>query len=188
MTKLERYADRTLARWQKDILEALDPKNDHAYMTKAEDVKRCKEQAREFRDTTINSQAVMLSHEMDDIKEKRDKLIEAVKVIINQAKQANAIVDREPLEREMAFARSLVNQLSDELTQARKRLVKHPRPKDEYFQYEVWFSAHHIHHMRAALTAYKPRGKNQKIMNERLLRRLRFAELLWKTDEELDNE
>ncbi len=70
---------------------------------------------------------------------------------------------KDELEREMAFARSLVNQLIDEITEQRKRLVKHPRPKDQYFEYEVWFNKHHIDHLRDALNAYKPRGKKQKL-------------------------
>lgn len=183
-----KFADRTLMSWQRKLLDALHHTNDHEFMCKAEQINEQREKARVSRDIEHNRQAMALSNDMDHIKEKRDTLSKAVKVIINQAKMANVKVDREPLEREMAFARSLVNQLIDEITEQRKRLVKHPRPKDQYFEYEVWFNKHHIDHLRAALNAYKPRGKNQKLTNERILRRLRFTELLWKPDEEMDNE
>ena len=183
-----KFANRTLMSWQRKLLDALHHTNDHAYMSKAQEIEDAKKQARKTHDTQYNYKAMELSHDMDAIKERCDRERDALKVIINQAKMANVQIDREPLEREMAFARNLVNQLSDELTQARKRLVKHHRPKDEYFQYEIWFCADHIKHMREALLAFKPRGKKQTLTNERMLRRLRFAELLWKTDEELDND
>jgi len=95
---------------------------------------------------------------------------------------------KDELEREMAFARSLVNQLIDEITEQRKRLVKPPRPKDSHFEYEIWFTQRHVDHMRAALENYKPRGRLQKHRNDLLLRKLHFAEQLWKHDEEMDNE
>jgi hypothetical protein len=185
---LEKFADRTLMSWQRKLLDALHHTNDHEFMRKAEQINEQREKARVSRDIEHNRQAMALSNDMDHIKEKRDTLSKAVKVIINQAKMANVKVDREPLEREMAFARSLVNQLIDEITEQRKRLVKPPRPKNSDFEYEIWFTQRHVDHMRAALENYKPRGRLQKHRNDLLLRKLHFAEQLWKHDEEMDNE
>lgn len=98
------------------------------------------------------------------------------------------MTERDTLDREIAFARTLVGQLVDELREQRQRLIKVPRPKTRGFEYDLWLTQDHLDHLRDALNAYKPRGKSKTVMNERLLRRLSWLEKLWQDDDHSDRE